>query len=167
VRDLDEPVTARLRHRHPGRVLEARHRVDELRPPAVALQAVERLLQQVHPHPVGVHVDLHDLGLVGREHRHGTRVGRSLGDNHVAGVDQGLRDQVEDLLAARRHEHVLVVHAHALRGHDLGDAGLGLVEALGGPVLERLGARLLGDPLRDRRERVRREGARVGEAAGE
>ena len=60
-----------------------------------------------------------------------------------------------------------MVGAHALGGHDLGDAVLRLVEALRGAVLERLGARLGGDPLRHRRERVRREGARVRQAAGE
>ena len=133
----------------------------------VALEPVERLLEQVDAHAVGVHVHLHHVGLVRREHRHGAGVGRALGDHHVARVDQRLRDEVDHLLAAGRDDHVLGCDAHALGGHHLGDAGLGLVEALGGPVLERLRARLGGDPLSDGGEGVRREGAGVGQPARE
>ena len=43
----------------------------------------------------------------------------------------------------------------------------GLLEALGRPVLQRLGRRLLGDPGHLRGEGLRREGRGVGQAAGE
>ena len=56
-------------------------------------------------HAVGVHLDLHDVGLVGAERRHRARVGRRLGDDHVARVDQRLADEVDHLLAAGRDEH--------------------------------------------------------------
>src|ERR671916_437206 len=42
VRDLHQPPAALERHGHPRGVLEARHGVDELRPPPLAVQAVER-----------------------------------------------------------------------------------------------------------------------------
>ena len=67
VGDLDQPPPAAQRHRHAGRVLEGRHRVDELRPPALALEPVERLLEQVDPHARRVHLDLDDVGLVGEK----------------------------------------------------------------------------------------------------
>ena len=68
-RELDKPLAPLERHRHAGRVLEARDRVDELRPPALALELGEALLEQVDPHAVGVHLDLHHVGLVRRERR--------------------------------------------------------------------------------------------------
>ena len=60
-------------------------------------------------HPVAVHLDLHDVGLVGAERRDRARVGRRLGDDHVAGVDERLADEVDDLLAAGRDEDVVGV----------------------------------------------------------
>ena len=85
---LHQPSPARQGHRHARRVLEARHGVDELRAASLALEPVECLLEQVHAHAVGVHVHLHHLGLIGREHRHGARIGRALGDHDVAGIDR-------------------------------------------------------------------------------
>ena len=101
------------------------------------LEPVERLLEQVDAHAVVVHLDLHDVGLVGAERRDGARVGRPLGDDHVAGVDQRLADEVDDLLAARRDEQVVGLDVHALLGHHLDDAVLDLVHALGRAVLQR------------------------------
>ena len=106
----------------PRRVLEVRDRVDELRPPALGVEAVERRLELVDAHAVVVHRDLHDVGLVGHERRDRAGVGRRLGDDHVAGVDQRLADEVDDLLAAGRDEHVLGVDRRVLGGHHLGDA---------------------------------------------
>ena len=59
--DLDEALAARQRHRRPGRVLERRDGVDELRPLALARQARERVLEDVDAHAVGVALDLDDL----------------------------------------------------------------------------------------------------------
>ena len=118
--------------------------------------------------PSAVDLDLDDVGLVRGEGRHGARVGRRLGDDHVAGIDQRLRDEVDHLLAARRDDQVVGVDLHPAVGvHDLGDAVLGLGEPLGRAVLERLRARLVRDPLRDGRERLRREAAGVGQPARE
>ena len=69
-------------------------------------EPVEHRLQLVDRHPVGVDLDLHDVGLVGAERRHRSRVGRRLGDDHVARVDQRLADEVDHLLAAGRDDHV-------------------------------------------------------------
>ena len=103
----DEPAAALERHRDAGRVLERRHRVDELRRAALALEPVERLLEQVDAHAVGVHLDLHDVGLVGAERGHGAGIGRALGDDHVARIDQRLADEVDHLLAAGRDEQLV------------------------------------------------------------
>ena len=73
--------------------------------------------------PSLVHLDLHDVGLVGDEHRHRAGVGRRLGDDHVAGVDQRLADEVDHLLAAGGDEQVVGLDLHALGRHHLGDAG--------------------------------------------
>ena len=79
-------------------------------------------LELVDAHAVLVDADLDDLGLVGAERRHGAGVGRRLGDDHVARIDQRLADEVDDLLAAGRDEHVVGVDVRALLGHHLGDA---------------------------------------------
>ena len=50
--------------------------------------------------PCVVDLDLHDVGLVGAEHRDRARIGRRLGDHHVAGIEQRLADEVDHLLAA-------------------------------------------------------------------
>src|SRR3712207_8621797 len=42
--------------------------------------------------------DLHHLGLVARERRHRARIGRALGDDDVAGIDERLAHEVDDLL---------------------------------------------------------------------
>ena len=102
------------------------------------LEPVERLLEQVDPHAVGVHLDLDHVGLVARERRHRARIGRRLADHDVAGVDQRLRDEVDHLLAAGRHDDVVGVGAHALGGHHLDDALLGLRRS---PRSARTGAR--------------------------
>ncbi len=105
--DRDELVTAPLGHRHAARVLEGRHRIDQLRPATVGGERVEGFGERVGAHAVLVDRDLDRLGLVRAEDRHGAGVGRCLGDDHVAGVDQRLRDEVEGLLAAGGDEHVL------------------------------------------------------------
>ena len=87
-----------------------------------ACRRVERGLELVDRHPVVVDVDLHDVGLVGAEGGHRPGVGRGLGDDHVAGVDQRLADQVDHLLAAGREDQVLARDVGVLGGHDLDHA---------------------------------------------
>ena len=95
------------------------------------VEAVERLLEHVDAHAVGVHLDLHDVGLVGAERRHGARVGRRLGDDDVARVDQRLADEVDDLLAAGRDEDVLGVDVVPSAAMTVGDRVLDRRQALG------------------------------------
>jgi hypothetical protein len=57
-------------------------------------------LQQVHTHPVVVHRHAADLGLVRRERLQGADVGRALGDDDVAGIEERLAEQIERLLSA-------------------------------------------------------------------
>ena len=129
---------------------------------------VERLLELVDAHAVGVHLDLHDVGLVART-RHGARVGRRLGDDHVAGVDQRLADQVDHLLAAGGDDHVVGVDVACPRRPSPRRCASRVVEMPSvGPYWSARGAR-----TRRRRaaitrgERLGREGRGVGQAAGE
>ena len=137
--ELDQAPPPRQRHRHPGRVLEGRDRVDEFGPPPVGVELGEHGFELLDPHPVLVALDLDDVGLVAAEDRHRARVGRRLADDDVAGVDEGLADEVDRLLAAGGDDHVLGVGKHSLGAHHLQDAVDGLLEALGRPVLQGLG----------------------------
>ncbi len=166
-RDPDQRVAALQRHRHPGGVLEGRHGVQEFRAPALALERVQRGLELTDPHPVVVEGDLHDLGLVGAERRDRARVRRRLGDDHVAGIDQRLAEEVDRLLAAGRDEQVRRSDPHVLGGHHLDDAVLDHLRAVGRPVLQRPRARLRRDLAHQRRVGIRRERRGVGQAAGQ
>ncbi len=64
-------------------------------------------------------------------------------------------------------EEGMRVDQHPLGPHHLDDAVLGLLEALGRSVLERLGRGLLGDPGHLRGEALRREGRGVGQPTGQ
>jgi hypothetical protein len=167
VRDLDEALAPRQRQRHAGRVLEVRDRVDELRAPALAVEPLEHLLERVDAHAVAVHLDLHDVGLVGGERRYRAGVCRRLGDDHVAWVDQRLADEVDHLLAAGRDQHVRGVDLGLLGGHHLRDALRNAAHALGRRVLQCPRAALRGDVAEDRGEALGGERARVGQPAGE
>jgi hypothetical protein len=144
-----------------------RRRVDELRPPAVCGERVERPLEEVDLHPVGVHLDLDQLRLVGAECGHGAGVGRAFGDDDVARVEQRLADEVDRLLTARRDDHLIGGDRHSLRGHQLDDAVLHGLQALGRPVLERLRSGCVRDVLEQRAEQLGLEQGGVREAAGE
>ena len=109
--------------------------------------------------PSRVHLDLLDLGLVGAERRHRARVGRRLGDDHVAGVDQRLADEVDHLLAAGRDDHLGGVDRRALGRHHLDDALDRRRHPLGRPVLQRARGRLGGDLGHQLRVQLRRERA--------
>ena len=126
------------------------------------------LLELVDAHAVVVHRDLHDVGLVGAEGRHGAGVRRRLGDDDVAGVDERLADQVDDLLAAGGDEHVLGVDVHALGGHHrrrclADDAAMPSV----GPYCSARAESVAAILDMQRGERLGREGRGVGQPAGE
>ncbi len=128
-------------------------------------QPVERALQLVDRHSVAVHLDLRHLGLIGPERRHRSRIGRSLGDDHVARVDQGLADQVDHLLAARRDDHLAGIDRGALRRHHLDDALHRRRHPLGRAILQRPRRGLRGDLGHQLRVQLGREGARVRQTA--
>ncbi len=79
-----------------------------------ALELVERRLELVDAHPVAVHRHLHDVGLIGAERGYGAGIGRRLGHDDVAGVEQRLADQVDHLLAAGGDEHLVGVDSRSL-----------------------------------------------------
>jgi hypothetical protein len=166
-RQLDQAAAALEGERDPGRVLEAGHRVDELRTAALRGEPREGELELVEAHAFVVALDLDHVRLVAAEDRHRAGVGGGLADDRIAGIYQRLRDQIDRLLTAGGDDDVLGLGQHALRPHHLDDAVLGLLEALGGAVLERLRGRLLRDASHLRGEALGREGRGVGKTAGE
>ena len=67
----------------------------------------------------------------------GAHVGRRLGHDDVARVDEDRGDQVERLLGARGDHHVVRVRVNALERHDLGDVLAQRLVALARAVLQR------------------------------
>jgi hypothetical protein len=167
VGDPDERLAPVQRHRDAAGVLEVRDRVDELGAPALVAQLGQRRLEHVDPHAVVVHLDLHDVGLVGVEARHGAGIRGRLGDHDVAGIEERAADEVDHLLAAGRDHDVVGLDLGALGRHHLHDALADVVEPVGRPVLERRRARVHGHPRHQHREVLGRERRRVRQAGGQ
>ena len=137
----------------------------KLGPAPFAFEPIQGDLELVDRHAVGVHLDLHDAGLVGVEGGYGSRIGRRLGHDRVAGIDEGLAHQVDHLLAPGCDDHLVGVHRGSFGGHHLEDALHRAGHALGRAVLERPRGRLgrhLGHQLG---VQLRREGPGLGQAA--
>ena len=130
-----------------------------------ACEAVERLLERVDRHPVGVDLDLLHVRLIGAERGHGAGVRGGLGDDHVAGVDERLAHQVDHLLAAGRHDHLGGVHRRLLGRHHLDDALDGGSHPFGRPILEGARRGVRRDDGHQLRVELRLERGRVGKAA--
>ncbi len=124
-------------------------------------------LELVDRHPVGVHLDLHDPRLVGVERGHRPRVGGGLGHDRVARIDERLAHQIDHLLAAGRHDHLVRIHRGAFGGHHLKDALDSAGHALGRAVLECARRRLGRDLGHQLGVELRRERPRLGQAAGQ
>jgi hypothetical protein len=108
------------------------------------------------------------LGLGGLEDAERADVAGSLGEHHVAGVEEEPGEQVERLLAADGHHHVVGGRAvNAGEGHHLADPFAELDRALADAVLQARGALLGGESAEHLAHRVERECADVGRAAGE
>ena len=135
--------------------------------PALVAQLGQRRLEHVDPHPVVVHLDLHDVGLEGREARHRAGIGRRLGHDDVAGIEERAADEVDHLLAAGGDHQVVGLDHRALGGHHLHDASADVLEPVGRAVLERRGAGIDGHARHQRGEVLGREGRRVRQAGGQ
>jgi len=165
--DRQHLLTARLGQRDARGVVEVGHGVEELGPLAGGLHVGDRLGKRLRHQAVGVHRDVHDLGLVGREGPQRTDVGGGLGDHDVPRVDEHPRHQVQRLLAADGDHDVLGGGVHALECHDLADQLTQERVALARAVLQGLGAPG-GDELADQlADSVQRQGRQVGHAAGQ
>ena len=157
--DLEDLRAARGRERHAGRVVEVGDRVEELDLLAGRARGGDRLPQRLGHQPVGVHLGVHDVALVGLEHPQRADVRRRLADHDVARVAEDAGHQVDRLLGADGDDHVVGVGLDALEAHHLGDLLAQLGHALAGAVLHRLGA-VVGDQVADRAGRRRRAAAR-------
>ena len=115
-------------------------------------------LELVDPHPVLVGRDLDHLGLVAAEHGNRARVRRRLADRPTSpGSISDLATRSIACWPPVVTMHIVGVGQHSLRAHHLEDAVLGLLEALGRPVLQGLRRGLLRDLRHLRRELCGRE----------
>lgn len=105
----------------PGRVIEGRHRVEELDPFSLTGQGGETFLERFGDDPVVVHGDVLDVGLVGGEGVDRGHVRGPLGQHHVAGVDEDFGDEVQCLLGTDGDDHVVRTGVDLLEGHNLAD----------------------------------------------
>ena len=141
--------------------------VEELRPPALGLEPGERGVQRLWDQPVVVERDVDHVRLVGAEHAEGAHVGRRLRHDHVTGIDEDLRDEVEGLLRAGGDDDVVGVRVDGVVAHHLDDLLAHEDLALAGTVLECLRAVLPHDPGGELGEVVQRERVDVGHPPGE
>src|SRR5215212_5056164 len=133
-------------HRHPGRVLEVRHSVDELYVQALRTGPLQRLAGRDGDNAGAVHRHVRYARPVGGERVERPRVCRSLTEDRVALVEEDLGDQVKALLGACCDEDVFLPRWSAFGAHNLDYDVLYGFEAGGWTVLEGLG-RVLGDVL--------------------
>ena len=101
--DVQQHPAARQRPGPAGGVLELRHHVDK---PATLAHG-DSVLQRPGQHSLFIRRHRHELRPVAAEGADRRQVGRSLAEDRVALVQEHLPDQVERLLRARRHEHLL------------------------------------------------------------
>ena len=155
------------RERHAGGVVEVGDRVEELDLLAGGAGGRDRLLQRLGHQPVGVHLGVYDVALVGLEHAQRADVRRRLADHDVAGVAEDPGHEVDRLLGADGDDHVVGVRLDALEPHHLGDLLTELGHALAGAVLHRHRT-VVRDQVADRAaDDVERQPGDVGHAAGE
>ncbi len=108
------------------------------------------MLERLGHEPVGVHLGVHDVDLIGLEDPECPDIGRRLADDDVAGVAEDAGDQVDRLLGADRHDHVVGVRLDALEAHDVADLLAQPRVTLAGAVLQgdlALGGDELGERL--------------------
>ena len=166
--DVGDDRAALGGQRHTAGVVIVRDDVDELDRAARGTHVVDRLHQGLGNDAVLVHGDVHDVRLARAEHAQRAHVGGGLGEDHVAGVHEELRDEVECLLAARRDHDVVRVSADdAVVAHDLGDALAQHLPALAAAVLHGLRAVVADELLRGRREPIEGQVLEVRHAACE
>ena len=155
------------RERHSGGVVEVRDRVEELDLLAGRAGGRDRLLQRLGHQPVGVHLGVHHVALVGLEHPQRADVRRRLADHDVAGVAEDPGHEVDGLLRAHGDDHVVGVRLDALEPHHVGDLLTQHGHALAGAVLHRHRT-VVGDQVADgAADDVERQARDVGHAAGE
>ena len=115
-----------------------------------------------------VHGDVPDPRLRRLEDAEGAHVGRALGEDDVAGVDEDAGDQVQTLLGADGDDDLAGRGVgDALERHDVADPLAQPGIALAGAVLQGLGAHA-GDEVADHRaDGVERQGGDGRHAAGQ
>lgn len=129
---LQHLVAPRQAERGAAGVAKSGDEVDELRP-----VFGHELFQLVGFHAVLVDRRGNHLRAVETKTLNGGQKGRPLHDHLVAGVDQGLADQVERLLAAGGDDQLVRRHDSALGRHEGAELLAQRLVAFGGAVLQR------------------------------
>jgi hypothetical protein len=156
--ELDQVLTTLQRKRRPGRVLERRDRVDELR--RLALR-VRRVGERLDVHAVLVAGDLHHPALVARDRGRAVGVRGRLDGDEIARLDEELADEIEALHGAGGDQELVRVHRGPLRGEEVHQRAAERRVALGRPIVER-GRSLGGQIAEERGERRARDRLRGG-----
>ena len=144
-----------------------RHRVQEFDALSLSFERGKCRFKQPGNQTVLIHGNVYDVGLVGPEHAKGTHVGRRLGDDHVARIDEHRGDEVERLLRARGDNDVVGMGTNALERHDLCDVLAKPLVALARAVLQRRLTVLDDEPTHHLADLLQRKPADVRHAAGE
>ena len=167
MRELNEALPAGQRHGDARGVLEVGDGVEQLGRTAIGHQARVGLFKQVNTHAVVVERNMRDVGAVGGEARHGTRVRGAFGQHGVARVDEGADAQVDGLLTARGDEDVVNAGVGTLMRHEDGDLLAKILHAVSGAVLQARRQVLRPHVGHDVVEDRAREGLGIGQATGQ
>jgi hypothetical protein len=113
--DLEDFGSAVSREGDSCRIVEVRNGVEELDAATLTTEMRNRLPQRLGNQAILVHCHVHDAGLVRAEHTERTDITRRLGEDHIARIDEELRDEVERLLRPGRRHDVVDRTANALK----------------------------------------------------
>ncbi len=151
----------------PRGILEAGGHVQELHAPSGRGLRAMTLAEMVEVEAVGTEAHADHPRLRGPEGGGGADVRGPLDEDHVAGIDEHARDEIEALLAAFRDEHLVRRRHHSLRRGVIPHRDQERGEAAREDVLERSRAFAREDVLEDRAEAVHRKRVRAGLAGCE
>ena len=112
--DLQQLAAARHRHGDAGRVVEGRRCVDQLGGGAGGGEPLQRVVELVDAHALGVHGYSNQPRTVAAEGTQRPGKGRHLGDHHVAGIEQCRDRQVDGAGGAVGKHEMLGVDGRAL-----------------------------------------------------
>ena len=166
-RPLEEPAALLEPDQQAGRILKIRDDVQKRDAPAGGAFAHRDAVQilEVDAGVILPHADERRLGVA--ERGDGARISRQLDEHNGSRIDEHARGQIERLLRARRHDHVIRDRANPARAEDLRQRLDERAIAAGRAVLQHRGVRPVEHRLRDVTEFVPGEHLRRRKSRGE